>query len=647
MVDETARIAVAVAAGVIETEETFEQVFNTTRLLGKNAVPIPPSLGERFKEEYDAAKKVFKPFHDDWKEAYKAYNETGSVASYETNGYAEENFVRRVVQSLYEQTYMQDPTAEFTTHNPEFAEFAGDMKYIVEAMIKKAGNYGLNLRMYVQQQIIQAHLTNFGIIRLGNTPQAGSREDVIKVYNKVKDVLIARRADNPSEIAHMYELLNKLGNELQSRRPTGLFLRNTDPFMFLVDTKATKDDLSDTTMTFELEYVKEGYIQSEYLTYNTETSCWYFRYDGNVQYQTLGDSGTVTNKDRKVQLENDILATMSDEQKEATTKDAVLCVRVFDKVTRLECLYIHGKWDTPLWVWEDTMQLSRFFPYFLLAFSPAVNGMVRRSEASYYIPHQRTINRENQQWEIVRASSFTTIVYDAQNIDKQEVDNLIKEAMKPTKQLRAIGVKMRGPEGDLSKALAPFVLPIAQMGDLLNNQRSRMQIDSAIRLNVASRGQEFKTNTTNQAIEQYSQQQQAQIGAVVDQVESATQQLLWAISEVVVSAYPKDLVTRLVGQQRAATFKNMTVDEFNTDFALELEAGSTEKANSMNKKAESLQIIQMLGQFGTAAPITIITIVSNLLRKIFSRNLVTDQDLETLKQEGTAAMQKGVSTPQQ
>jgi hypothetical protein len=52
----------------------------------------------------------------------------------------------------------------------------------------------------------------------------------------------------------------------------------------------------------------------------------------------------------------------------------------------------------------------------------------------------------------------------------------------------------------------------------------------------------------------------------------------------------------------------------------------------------------MLGQFGTAAPRTVLGIVTKLLRQVFSRKLVTDKDLQVLEEEGQAAMQKGIST---
>ena len=52
----------------------------------------------------------------------------------------------------------------------------------------------------------------------------------------------------------------------------------------------------------------------------------------------------------------------------------------------------------------------------------------------------------------------------------------------------------------------------------------------------------------------------------------------------------------------------------------------------------------MLGQFGTAAPRTVLSLVTRLLRSAFSKSLVTDKDLQHLEEEGLAAMQKGVST---
>lgn len=633
--------------GIVETPETYEEVFNTSRLLGENAIPIPPSIGERFRKEFDAASKIYAVFHADWKRAYAAFVKTGSIESYEEVGFAEENYVRRALQTLYERTFMQDPTIELVAYNPAHEEFANDLKYIIEALVKKTGANSLALRGFVKHQILQAHLTNFGIIRIGYTPTAGSREDVVKLYRKVQDELMQRRAETSDETAHMYALLGRLGEEMASRRSSGLFLRNVSPFVFMTDTNASKDDFSDTTMTFEVEFLDESFIQSEYLLFDEESGEWLFRYDSNTKYTAKFDKQrNYAQANAKEALVDELLADMTDEQRAAKIDKSVMCVRVFDKITRQEYLYIHGQWQTPLWVWQDELQLSRFFPYFMLATSPAASGLLRKSEASYYIPHQEVVNKENQQIELVRAASFTTIVYDATAIDGKEVDLLLKEVTKKSSRLRAIGVKMKSPEGDINKALAPFMLPVSQLGDFIDGNRSHRQLEQALRFSPAMQGREFRTNTTTVAVQQYAAQDQQQVQSVVDLTEEMLQQLLWSIAEIVVSRCSKEFIEQLVGTQRAVSFRSMTIEEFNTSFTLQLEAGSLEKPNSANRKQESMAIIQMLGQFGTAAPITIISIVSKLLRKVFSRSLVTDEDLDTLKQEGVAAMQKGVSTPE-
>jgi hypothetical protein len=105
-------------------------------------------------------------------------------------------------------------------------------------------------------------------------------------------------------------------------------------------------------------------------------------------------------------------------------------------------------------------------------------------------------------------------------------------------------------------------------------------------------------------------------------------------------------INRLLSTKDAKKFHNMTIDEFNRSYNLTIAAGSIEKPTSSSKKKEAMQIIQMLGQFGTAAPRTVLSLVTRLLRSAFSRSLVTDEDLEKLEEEGIAAMQKGVTTPQ-
>jgi hypothetical protein len=158
------------------------------------------------------------------------------------------------------------------------------------------------------------------------------------------------------------------------------------------------------------------------------------------------------------------------------------------------------------------------------------------------------------------------------------------------------------------------------------------------------RGQQFKVNTNTTAVNTYKEQAQTRLEGLTDKIEASVEDLLWSVCEIMVSQFTMEEMQMLVSTKAAEDFVQMSVRDFNLQHSLTIAAGSTEKPTTERKKEEAAGIIQMLGQFGSAAPGTVLSIVSRLLRSAFSRELVTDNDLKLLKEESSAAMQKGVST---
>lgn len=640
---------VAQEAGVVESDNDFYTVFNSTRLLNENAIPIPPKLGERLKKQHDATLAVYKPYHDDWRNAVRVFDEEGSVADFMRTGVTKDNYVRQNVQSLIDFTYLRNPDAEFTPLK-DVEEGEPDDKFVkalsatLDVVISENNIHGIGLRKYIQRQLVTSHLTNHGIVKLDYVPKTGSLDDVRELYALAQKKI--KEEEDPDKQAHLYSLLERLSEEMQNRRPMGLRLKNVSAFMFFADPLTTKDDFSDSSFVFEYEYLKESYIQSEFLTYDEEGECWYYRYDKSKKF-TGGRSKTSGNaQDRaKEALVDELMPEAKEKEVEYYRTDTVLCVWWYDKITKQKYLYVVDDWETPLWVYQDELELSQFFPYFMLAFSPSIGNILRYSEASYYIPHQNRINENAKQKDFIRQNAFSTLVYNPKAVDPKEVTKLLSALRKPKKDgIRALPLILSNPEQKLADAFEPLIPPTAQMQEMFDDRHSIEMIQRGSRLNSAAQGGEFKTNTTNDAVAAYNEAAETKFSSITDMIEETTARLFWAITEVIVSKFDKDYVTTIIGANKGSNFQQMSIVDFNSQYIMRIEAGSSEKPNSIAKKKEAMQIIQMLGQFGTAAPMTIISIVAKLLRKVFSPHMVTDAELATLKQEGTAAMQKGVST---
>lgn len=646
---DAAKYDVAVGNGIIETDESYTELLNTTQLNNDIAIPVPSNLGTVFSNAFDNSKAYYDLFHQDWERSVSAFVDDGSSVDYDESGIAKENYVRWVVQTLLDYTYMQNPTLEFNATEEKHQEFADALSAAITSIVNKANGLGVNLKPHMQKLIMITYLTNFGVLKLKYKPQKGSREEVLALYNKTVEEMQNEDLE-VDKLEELQALMDRLFSELQTREDFGITVHNISPFNFYVDADATMTDLSDSKRTFERELIDENLLKTEYMIFDEAEEKWFFKQDTSVEY-----TGNALDKARdatqnaeaaKRAIVDTLMPELPDEERDAVSKGKVPCIWVYDRPTRRVYLYIDQRWDTPVWVFEDELQLSRFFPYFVLAFTHHVRGIIGRSEVSYLIPGQDEINETNKQWKVLRSLGFRTFLYNSTSIDRAEVDKVFSRALTNKDELQGIGVKLSDPEANIDDFMKPFLIPSAQAQPLYDTERFDKIIQRNSRLTAAMQASEFRTNTTNLAVETYQQQLQSRTMTFNDPIEEFVGQLGWAIAEIIVSLVNKQKLTSLIPQSKVDNIATMSVAQFNESFTITVEGGSMEKPNSQNKKQEALTILQLLGQFGTAAPKTVLGIVTKLLRNVFSRNLVTDEDLETLRQEGEAFMQKGISTPQ-
>jgi hypothetical protein len=640
------KVEIAKTMGFEESDaDAFAETLNTTRRRVDDAIVVPKILGELFKNRYESAKVVYAEYQDDWRQAHKAFHITGSVSDLKATGVANENFVRSTTQTLIEYTYMQNPDATFKSESEADQVFADALQKTVTALVNKRNGMAINLRPKVQRAIMQAHLSNHGFLRLDYTPMKGSRQDVLRLRDAAEKKLNAAQEDDPN-IAVYRETLDATTRQLLHREDFGIQVRSRSPFTILVDPDTTMSDLSDCQYLFDIEPLSDAYIKSEFLILEEETGRWMFKQDPTVEYR---DARQNARPNTREQVAQEIAEILMPEENDAARRekltDKVPCVWVWDRATRRRYLYLMDNWETPLWVFEDELRLSRFFPYFHLGFNLGPTGILQSSEVSYYIGFQNEINRGNKQRALLRDVAFNTFLFNTKLVTANEAKRVFDEMARPASStFRGIGVELRSTEDKLEEVFMPAMLPVAHAEKLLDNRTYERAIGSATRITTAMQGGEYRTNTVSDAVQAYTQQAQTRVEGLIDPVEEMLTQLLWAIAEVVVSVIPKDQLLSIVDQDTVDNLRQMDVQTFNQMFSMSITAGSTEKPNSMQKKEEATRIIQMLGQFGTAAPRTVLGIVTRLLRRVFSRDMVSDKELETLEAEGQAAMQKGIST---
>ena len=150
-----------------------------------------------------------------------------------------------------------------------------------------------------------------------------------------------------------------------------------------------------------------------------------------------------------------------------------------------------------MWVWDDPLNLLEFYPYDQLHFHESFEGSQSKGEVTYYLDQQDTINDNLSTINIARRWIKFNVVYNKNAVHQDTVESLLRGDTET-----AVGIDV--PEGmkldDLIKSFAP---PAMQYPELLDSKSSFEAINRIAGINEAQRGGQFKTNTTNQAIDFY------------------------------------------------------------------------------------------------------------------------------------------------
>jgi hypothetical protein len=608
------------------------------------SIPVPKKIGSWWREKISAAQKVYEMEHQKWDAIFDHYrrcgdegnvkNENGETYRYHHKNNTDENIIRNNIRTIMRSTYMRNPHLEFTGSETD-KELTACLQYVVSFLMNKQTHPGLNLKPKARRWIMHGQLTNFGVMRLDFQGREGSLEEAQKSLAEIEEKLA--KAKTKDELDTLYAQLQLLYEQMPLLQGKGILLNNVLPHRVIIDPDCSQIDLSDCKWLAEEVFLDRDYIDEKY--YFKEGEERFLRSKPDVSKKE-GKGGDKTVEDAVVAT---VLNDQTEQRREYVEKNKVRCWFVYDKTTRRVFLFNSEDWEYPLWVYEDDLKLSRFFRHFIISFSESIDSVVQPGEASFYVGQVNTINQINRKAQQIRNSVFGAILYDKNNADVDEIKKLINHIQNPD-EIKAFGVAKTGSEKKISEMLEVLVPPAAEYQQMFDTRASRSAIDKAQAISDVDRGEQFKANTTNDAVQYMAENKQASTNQLIEIIEDTFESLGWALTEILVSKYSKDDITELVGANQAAGFQPMTVLEFNQRYRMQIAAGSIEKPNTQFKKQEAVQIAQAVGQFGQAAPGTSMRIIIRMFKEAFSNFNVTDEDWATLEKEVTANLQKGVST---
>lgn len=625
------------------------------RVYRGSRVAISKAVGTLWKKRFDAAVVAYDLTYQAWDETFRYYNNNQTKASQSSRGVfsrgdSTENIVYSNLNVMLPAVYSKDPDIAVNTTDDADDDFVSVMKSLLNVLFKS--KHILNAKIKIKRAVGLALLTNFGILKLDWTKKDDSREHAIQQMQQLTDKLV--KCKDSKEAEQIYGQIEALENTLEVFKPSGPSLGTVLPHNLIIDPNGEDPEGSDATWMIERIFFNTEALVAQY-TKPCEGP------DGENQdlgrdlvYKSTHKAAFVADQGKRDDGLGMVLTALSEDvtQHEDEGRKAFRsmfyseCYLVWDKTTRRVMLYHRDDWTWPIWVWNDPLNVTRFFPYFIIGFGMSTGGTVTVGETAYYLDQQDEINDINRQVSRIRRTIFDYFFYNSDAIDPGEAEKFV-DAIRGITKVRKNLLGVKAGERKLGEVIEAFVPPSfgKDFHALFDKEPILATINRISNTSDALRGTQFKTNTNEAAVQSYQDSARMAVGAKIDVVEDTISDMATALAELCVQNYSEEQVRGLVGTAQAAKWKQMDIKEFTANYNFECVAGTTEKPNSIFKKKEAVQIAQTMGQFASAAPITSMTIMLKVLEQAFSEIEIKPEDWAMLKQEAIANQNKGNSAP--
>ena len=314
---------------------------------------------------------------------------------------------------------------------------------------------------------------------------------------------------------------------------------------------------------------------------------------------------------------------------------------VWDKITRRVLMYNSKDWTWPIWVWDDPLQLDTFYPLYPLCFYDGPRGPLTKGEVTYYLDQQDAINEITDEERRARRWARRNIFYNKNLVEREDA-----EAVLNGDDGTARGINI--PEGmKITDVIGSVVPPSMQFERLFDKEGKYRAIDRISSVGEVLRGAQFKTNTTNDAVQANVSASNMRVDEKSDQIEDWIGSIYWGVAQLCLQFMDVETVVSLIGEEAREVWQNMSAQEIRDNFSIQVIGGSTKKPTSQAKKEEALELGQVLGQFVNAAPGPVLKIMLEVMQEAFDEVTIREEDWNTILQaveQQAGAQQQG---PQQ
>ena len=622
--------------GVVE--EKPEEYTPMYRMYGEQKILVSKAECKLWHTRQQQAIKVMDDVSDQWDLAYKYFNadqidfndrgeiEFKNSAKLRKTHKNTENLVWCNNISLIPSLYSQDPTIEVTNNkdkDEEATKRATMIERLINVLFRKRTAPGLHIKKKVRKAILNTLLTNRGVVKIGYTFQIDGTDKALEEMNILANQLSeAKDTKTVKDLEGKIAALDELVNFSQKEGP---YLKHVRPFDLLIDPNALEQDGTDAEWMMEREWIPTEFLKAKFGIDNEENDEVKSVYKPDVVLP-VGNKDDVEDEDSILSDtdEKDFNTYGFDNSENYKKSCLTECYWVWDKIKHRVYLFSNSSWEYPIWVWEDPYNLEEFFPYYILNFYENPNSALSKGETSYYLDQQDTINMINDQLQKMREFGFNHFLFDTNSgIDKNDIQKWANGGNK------VLGVKLP-PNKKWEDILFNGQLPSDKAQTLYDKTDIMRVIDMITGTDATIRSGEFKTNTTNFAIQNYMMGKGIKLDDKRDAIEVWLGQIGWGIAQLCLQFMSKDQVENLIGIGNADLWENVEAQFIPLQYSVECVGGSTMKPTSDTKKQEALQIAQVLGQFASATPYVVI-IMLQVLQRALDSVVVKEEDIELIK----------------
>lgn len=626
------------------------------RIMGEAKVPVAKAFGKSIERRKAASLVAYEFVQTAWNEAYRYYNhnqvkdtdfrEQSGSRPFRSAGNLYENIVFSNVSTMIPAIYAKNPDVSFNTDQDEDRALMQALTKAVNALFKKKpGSGGVNLKPRMKKAVLHSELTNMGILKLEYIKKDPAQDKAQEEMGKLVEAL--EKADNSDEVREIEGQMKALESQMELFEPSGFRLNTIHPHNLIIDVFAENEDGSDAWWMMEKCFLPTDWLNARFTKKDDQSKerTSVYKPTHKVKWEGQGNREDMLGNVLETVNEGiDKKIDYMDEQRASYIyQNMTECWYYWDRTTRRIYLFADNDWTWPIWVWDDDIGTSRFFPYHIFQIVPSTGGVVSPGEVSYYLDQQDELNTINEQIHRIRRMVFNFVLYNKNKLTADDAAKLVA-FLQEGRGNNAIGVDV--PEGmaikDAIEAMAP---PSVNYKELFDKQSLYQAIDKLSSVSDAIRGTQFKTNTVKSAVDSYQSAAKIRIGNRTDAIEDCVADLAWTIAEIMISTLSAEDVKGLIGDKHAKDWKNMSITELNATTSVQVAAGSSEKPTSAFKKEEAVNITQAIGQFAKAAPAATLKIMLKLLKGAFPELDISEEDWDAIDEEASAMLGKGQNVP--